>query len=389
MRLTKIVVYHVRLPLKIAFAHSRATRSVADNIIVEAITDGGVSGFGEGVPREYVTGETPESAMQYLARLDYSHFSGEWGSTAGGLERLWKWETGLGDGGTIFPGAARCALGLSLLDAVLRSHGVGMGELATHVRWLTPLNRRPSRVRYSVVCSGGSARRTAFSSIAYRLYGFGAVKLKVGWGEERDVALVRVARRILGRRTDIRVDANGAWDTQTALKVIPRLRDLGISSVEEPLSPACRADLPMLRKKVNVPVILDESISSPDQLKHAIDTGSCDLVNIRLSKCGGFFASLQMARALRDKGLGYQLGCQVGETGVLSAGGRHFAFLVPEIRHLEGSYDRHLLGANLIDEDLTFGYGGWAPALDGMGLGVTVNRARLERYAVKKIEFST
>ena len=70
MRFTKIVVYHVRLPLKIAFAHSRATRSEADNIVVEALTDGGISGFGEGVPREYVTGETPETAMQKLARLE-------------------------------------------------------------------------------------------------------------------------------------------------------------------------------------------------------------------------------------------------------------------------------------------------------------------------------
>lgn len=386
MRFKKIVVHHVRLPLKIAFAHSRATRREADNVVVEAITDGGISGFGEGVPREYVTGETPESAMQYLARLDYSALSGDWGSIAAGMERLREWETRVEGGGTVFAGAARCALSLSLLDAMLRSYGVGMGELAAHVRWLTPLNKRPSRVRYSVVCSGGSARRIAFSSLAYRLYGFRAVKLKVGWGEERDVALVRAARRMLGRGTDLRVDANGAWDTETALKMIPRLKDIGITSVEEPLSPECRADLPMLRNKIDVPIMLDESVSSPAQLKHAIDTGSCDLVNIRLSKCGGFFASLQMARTLRDNGLGYQLGCQVGETGILSAAGRHFAFLVPEIRHMEGSYDRHLLGDNLIDEDLTFGYGGWARALGGIGLGVTVNRGKLERYALGRFE---
>jgi L-alanine-DL-glutamate epimerase-like enolase superfamily enzyme len=386
VRIKKIVVYHVRLPLKIAFSHSRATRSEAENIIVEAITDGGVSGFGEGVPREYVTGETPDSAMQYLSGLDYSPLCGEWGSAVDGIGSLRNWELCVESGGPVFAGAARCALSLGCLDAISRSHKVGMGELATHIHRLTPADRRPARVRYSAVCSGGSVRRIAFSSIAYRLYGFRAVKLKVGWGEERDVAIVRMARRMLGSGTDIRVDANGAWDTSTALRVIPRLGNFGISSVEEPLSPACRADLPNLRRKVNVPIMLDESVSSPSQLKHAIDTGSCDLVNIRLSKCGGFFASLQMACALRDNGLGYQLGCQVGETGILSAAGRRFAFLVPEIRHLEGSYDRHLLGANLIDEDLTFGYGGWAPALDGIGWGVTVNRARLEKHTVEKRE---
>ena len=359
---------------------------MAENIVVEALTDEGVSGFGEGVPREYVTGETPASAMRYLAGFDYSFLAGEWRSPSQGISRLQEWETSAEDGGMIFAGAARCALGLSLFDALMRSYGAGMGELATYIRWLTPVSERPAGVRYSAVCSGGSVYGVAASSIRYRLYGFGAVKLKVGWGEERDVALVRMARTMLGRGIDIRVDANGAWDTLTARRVIPRLAALGISSVEEPLSPAYGADLPLLRETVNVPIILDESVCSPSQLKHAVDSGSCDVVNIRLSKCGGFFASLSMARTLREKGIGYQLGCQVGETGILSAAGRHFAFLVPGICHREGSYDRHLLRENLTEEDLTFGFGGWAPPLGGIGSGVTVNRARLERYTVEKIE---
>ena len=386
MRITKIIVSHVRLPLKIAFAHSRSTRSAAENIVVEALTDGGVSGFGEGVPREYVTGETPASVVRYLARLDYSFLAGEWQSPAQGLSRLQEWEKNAEGEGAIFPGAARCALSLSLLDALMRSYGAGVGELAASIRGLARECDRPSRVRYSAVCSGGSVHRVAASLIAYRLYGFRSVKLKVGWGEKRDVALVRVARTILGRGIDIRVDANGAWDTPTALKLIPRLAALGISSVEEPLAPACRADLPLLRGKLNVPIMLDESVCSPAQLKHAVDSGSCDIVNIRLSKCGGFFASLSMAGTLRAKGIGYQLGCQVGETGILSAAGRHFAFLVPGIRHIEGSYDRHLLKENLTAEDLTFGYGGWAPPLGGIGFGVTVNRARLDTYTLEKFE---
>ncbi len=386
MRITKIILYNVRLPLKSAFAHSRSTRSMAENIVVEAVTDEGVSGFGEGVPREYVTGETPASAMRYLTGFDYSFLAGEWRSLGEGLSRLQEWETSGGDGGEIFAGAARCALGLSLFDALMRSHEANMGELATYMSWLMPVDERPARVRYSAVCSGGSVYGVASSSIKYRLYGFRAVKLKVGWGEERDVALVRTARTVLGRGIDIRVDANGAWDILTARRVIPRMAAFGISSVEEPLSPAYRDKLPLLRKAVDVPIILDESVCSPSQLKHAVDSDFCDVVNIRLSKCGGFFASLSMARTLREKGIGYQLGCQVGETGILSAAGRHFAFLVPGIRHREGSYDRHLLRENLIEEDLTFGFGGWAPPLGGAGSGVTINRATLERHTLEKIE---
>ena len=57
-----------------------------------------------------------------------------------------------------------------------------------------------------------------------------------------------------------------------------------------------------------------------------------------------------------------ELGCHPGESGILSAAGRHWAVSVAEIRYLEGSYDRYLLRELLTHEDITFGYGGRAPA---------------------------
>jgi muconate cycloisomerase len=82
--------------------------------------------------------------------------------------------------------------------------------------------------------------------------------------------------------------------------------------------------------------------------------------------------------------LGYQLGCQVGETGILSAAGRHFATSVAGIRFLEGSYDRHLLAERLTREDVTFGYGGRASALAGSGLGVSVDPQALARVTQRQ-----
>ena len=59
---------------------------------------------------------------------------------------------------------------------------------------------------------------------------------------------------------------------------------------------------------------------------------------------------------------------------MLSAAGRHWATAVADIRYLEGSYDRYLFRRLLTNEDITFGYGGRAPALTAPGLGVTINR---------------
>src|SRR2546421_192127 len=113
--------------------------------------------------------------------------------------------------------------------------------------------------------------------------------------------------------------------------------------------------------------------------------GACALFNLRLSKCGGFIPALRLAQFARRHGrLGYQLGCQVGETAVLSAAGRHFAASVADLRYVEGSYDRHLVREALGTKDLTFGWGGWAPALPGPGLGITLDAHALERVTQRK-----
>jgi muconate cycloisomerase len=68
----------------------------------------------------------------------------------------------------------------------------------------------------------------------------------------------------------------------------------------------------------------------------------------------------------------------------LSAAGRHFATSVGELRYLEGSYDGHLVREPLGTRDLTFGWGGWAPALQGPGLGVQLDPEALKRVTLRK-----
>src|SRR5205814_7660709 len=130
---------------------------------------------------------------------------------------------------------------------------------------------------------------------------------------------------------------------------------------------------------------LDESLCSLVDAERAAERGTCDLFNLRLSKCGGFIPALRLAQFARRHGrLGYQLGCQVGETAVLSAAGRHFAASVADLRYVEGSYDRHLVREALGTRDLTFQWGGLAPALPGSGLGVELDVEALKRVTQRK-----
>src|SRR4051794_19503334 len=67
MRIRRFIAHVVRLPLKRPFAHASATRHDSDNITVRCELADGTSGWGEGVPRSYVTGETPQGCLAQLA----------------------------------------------------------------------------------------------------------------------------------------------------------------------------------------------------------------------------------------------------------------------------------------------------------------------------------
>ncbi len=176
-----------------------------------------------------------------------------------------------------------------------------------------------------------------------RLYGFHQVKVKVGTKGQDDPRRLRALRWILGRRMDIRLDANEAWPASELVERVEPLRRFGPTALEQPVPHAQVDALAELRPRLGIPVMLDESLCGfPDALA-AVTRRTADIFNVRISKCGGILASLRIIALARRSGLGVQLGCHPGETALLSAAGRHLAGRVAGLRYVEGSYDRHIL----------------------------------------------
>jgi muconate cycloisomerase len=112
---------------------------------------------------------------------------------------------------------------------------------------------------------------------------------------------------------------------------------------------------------------------------------ACDFFNLRLSKCGGLSNTLAIADRAISEGIGIQLGCQVGETAILSSAGRHVAAHLKELRFIEGSYGTHLLIEDIAEKGITFGHRGIAPVITGNGLGISVLENVLAKHASKII----
>jgi len=384
MRVVELTAFQVRIPLRKPFRHASHTRTSTDNVVVRCVLDDQTHGYGEGVPREYVTGETIDTALDLLRRSNLAaqlEPCRDFPSAVALAERL-RLEPVPGDERNCQGNAARCAVELALLDA----YGRHFGEpLSAVTRMLAPDLHEPQPwVRYSGAISSARGFKLRLAAWKMRVYRFCQVKVKVGIQGQDDVARLRIIRRRVGRKTDLRVDANEAWPRGEAVQRILALKPLGITAVEQPVPHADADVLADVRHQTGVPIMLDESLCSQVDAQRAVEQGTCDLFNLRLSKCGGFIPSLKLAQFARRHGLGYQLGCQVGETALLSAAGRHFAASVGGVRYREGSYDRHLVRESLGTQDITFRWGGWAPALPGPGLGVVPALAALERVTLRK-----
>ncbi|MBI3822256.1 MAG: dipeptide epimerase [Planctomycetes bacterium] len=385
MRVKEITAWQVRIPLKKPIQHASHTRTETDNVVVRVTLDDKTEGFGEGVPREYVTGETVDSVLALLKQSTLSEQLDDWGTFHAALTAIEHLRLApiVDDERGCKGNAARCAIELALLDAYGKhfQHPVSdVTKLIAHDDLFEPHDY----VRYSGAITSAEGFKARFAAWKMWIWNFKQLKIKVGIDGQDDVDRVRAIRRRVGRKMDIRIDANEAWTPDNVRQRILELKPFNITAVEQPVPHEQVAILAEVRRDVGVPIMLDESLCSMIDAEHAEENDTCDLFNLRLSKCGGFLATLRLAQHARRHKLGYQLGCQVGETAILSAAGRHFAASVKDIRYVEGSYDKHLVREALATTDLTFGWGGWAPALEGPGLGITIDPKALERVALRK-----
>jgi len=386
-RIVRLRAYHVRIPLRKPIVHASHSRTESDNVVVECQLSDGTVGFGEGVPRDYVTGETIDSSIELLRQTDWGNLTTEVSSVADAFDLLHRIELPAvpGDDRGCQGNAARCAAEIAVFDAFGKFLGRNISELMIEAReYGDILKLRPS-CRYSgAITSKPSLRKEVISALKMRFNWFPHCKVKVGTAGQDDPRRLKLFRKLLGT-IDIRIDANEAWTPAEAAERIRELEPARISAVEQPLRHEDFAALPALCQAVKTPIMLDESLCSRIDAERAIEAKACKLFNIRLSKCGGIFPSLDLALMAHRAGLGYQLGCQVGETGILSAAGRAFACTVQNIRYIEGSYDQYLVRERLTKQNLSFEWRGWAPRLKGPGLGIEVDPNRLAGVTIREI----
>jgi L-Ala-D/L-Glu epimerase / N-acetyl-D-glutamate racemase len=283
----------VTLRLAQTFVIARESQDVAEVVHVE-VCHGDRVGRGEAAPIERY-GETAASALEFVEQ-----HGALVGDDPFALEEI---ETRLAE----IPGeqAAKAALDGALHDLQGKLLGIptwrllGVPRLGPPTSWTIWLGDPDDM-----------ARRTAAVSGRFR-----RLKLKLGGGDGLDIERVREVRA----RTDVplMVDVNEWWTLEEALDAIPRLAELGVEYVEQPL-PAGDEGGSVLKERSPLPVYVDEDCHT------LADVAGCAAIahgiNIKLAKSGGIREATRMAHAARALGLGVMLGCMI-ESGLGIAAG--------------------------------------------------------------------
>ncbi len=374
--IARIELLTAELPFRFSFGHTLADRRASTNVYVKLVLEDGTIGFGEGVPRAYVTGETAESAVAMLRDHYIPALLGRELSSPDSVIDM------LDEAGTIGPSArnnsgaigtvARCALELALLDAGGKHfhHSVGT--------WLGPI--RTPLLHYSAVIPFTRPCWLVVVALLIRLAGVRHVKVKVGCDLDADLRALRLLRRVLGPHADLRVDVNCARTAREALTAITAMQRYGISAVEQPVPADDLEGLRQVTAATSEMIIVDESLRTLEEATVLAEERACDAFNVRVSKCGGLINSMRVAHVADQAGLACIVGAQVGESGILSTAGRQLAARIGRLVDVEGSAGRLLLREDLTVENVLPGWQGRARPFSRNGLGVRIKESTLKKY---------
>src|SRR3989338_4966482 len=189
-KISKIDIYAADIPFRMKFGHAAKSRKNSESIFVRVEAEDGRDGFGESLPRRYVTGEDQISVIDSLREVLPGAVLGRPFQSFRDIADF------CGSSFNNLRGAARCAIELALLDLGGKVFDCSVNEALGEVM--------RKEVRYGVAIGSTSFFKTAVSALKFRRYGFKDIKIKVG--DDEDIKRIGVVRALCGRRVDPRIN---------------------------------------------------------------------------------------------------------------------------------------------------------------------------------------
>ena len=363
-------VWHVALPVNSRRDHGIGT--VADAIeivVVRLIGESGTVGYGEASPWSVFTG-TPEASFAALDRYLRPHVVGQ---KLGNFENTMA----LARRAVVHCTEAKAALEAAWLDLAGKTLGKPV--------WALLGEQCRSTIPLSVSLANPDFEQDKV--LVQRLLDdqIGLVKLKTGF---KDHAFDMMRLEYLQTHhpdLTVRIDYNQGLCVEDALKQVPEIDLLAPSFIEQPVTHYEYEAMAQLRDLTNAPLLADESVFGPHDMRRAIREEICDGVSVKIMKSGGMVQGMAVAELAAKADLP-AYGGDMFESGLAHLAGIHMIACAPNISMgCEFYQATYYLNQDLMDGPFPI-EDGRVVVPDCPGLGMNVDQSILKKYTVQTSE---
>ncbi len=337
-------------------------------VLAKVTASDGTVGWGQSVPIPRWSYETLETVQSTLTRYLIPELIGRDPFDTEGLRAIM--DRAIAPSFSTGQPIGKAGLDLALFDLTGRLLGQSAAE-----RW-----KRHGRDRLTLSWTLNPQKLDEVEGLvaAGRARGYRHFNVKIAPDPKFDLELCRLVRR-LAPDGFLWADANGGYDEATALEVAPKLADLGVPVLEQPLPANRLTGYRRLKKQGALPIIMDEGIVSSVELEEFIRLELLDGVAMKPARCGGLTEARRQIEIVQRAGLMF-LGSGLTDPD-LSLAASLVLYGAYDLKYPAALNGPQFLEGSILRQPLT-PVGGELAVPTGPGLGVEVDPDKISRFAV-------
>lgn len=364
MKIVGIEIIPLRIPFKPQYVHGEGDylkSEAIENIIIKVNTDEGITGLGEDSYPE--SGRIAQAKMDQISKVVLGRDPYELQEIHREMRRLGRWDPSAFNG-------SRSAIDMALYDIIGKDQGLPLYKLIG--------GKSRTQLEDHRTIFPGVIQKRVEQALEYKEAGFTLLEVKSTVNIRKSFDEFKVIMDALGDGVTVIGDANAGWnDAKQIIHETKKIEHYEFA-LEQPLPPTDLDGLARITQSVEVPVVLDESVTSPEMVMQAVRKGAGDIINIKEQRLGGITDALKIVAIAEAAGLPLYIG-EGHETGLSETASAHLALHIGNLKW-SGFFTHLYLENDIVKSGGVVLKGKYAEISDMPGIGVELDEALLKRY---------